>query len=265
MGSRTVRHIALATFLIASAVSARAATVSVAGDGLPLPVGATMNVAVSIDTANGVEAAYLRILFNGQRMSPTAVTSTTLTAGCLTESNLGVANEVRIAAACAGALAGSGTLFRIDFLGQSSGGTVLDLQACLLNEGSPTCTMVDGSVTVSSCILDVDGSGAPFDVATDVTYVTRRLLHLPPVPPSFRVSNPSVPADSLIAARIDPAVTSLALDVDGNGIVDPATDLVYIARHRLGFAEAVPASFRLLDPTIASNAAVAANVNALCP
>jgi hypothetical protein len=268
MDSWARQRLRLAAFLIATVVAARAvqgATVSVTGDGLELPVGATMNVDVSIDNASGVEAAYFRIVYDAQRASATGAASTSLTTGCLMESNIGVANEVRIGMACAAALAGSGALFRIGFLGQSSGMTALDLQSCLLNEGSPACVMVDGSITVSSCILDVDGSGAPFDVATDVTYVTRRLLQLVPVPPSFRVSDPSIPADSLIVARVDPAVTSLALDVDGNGSVDPATDIVYIARRALGFAEVVPPSFRLLDPTIPSNAVIAASIDALCP
>jgi hypothetical protein len=38
-------------------------------------------------------------------------------------------------------------------------------------------------------------------------------------------------------------------DVDGNGVVDVATDVVYIARHLLGLSP-VPPSFRTQDPTI---------------
>jgi hypothetical protein len=268
MGPRTIRRVVLGALLIAAVASpekTRAATVSVVGDGLELPIGATMNVEIAIDSAAGVEAAYFRIVFNGQRVAAGSVSADAATSACLTEFNTGVANEVRIAMACAQALADGGALYRIGFEGLSSGATALTLQECLLNEGVPSCTAVNGSITVSSCILDVDGSGAPFDVATDVTYVARRILHLAPVPPSFRQSDPGIPADSLIAARVDPAVSSLKLDVDGNGVVDPATDLIYIARHALGFQEVVPASFRLLDPTIASNAVIAANVAALCP
>ena len=55
----------------------------------------------------------------------------------------------------------------------------------------------------STCPLDVDCSGTPPDVATDVVYVARQLLGLPPVPPSFRVLNPSIPSDSVISANVN--------------------------------------------------------------
>jgi hypothetical protein len=54
------------------------------------------------------------------------------------------------------------------------------------------------------------------------------------------------------------------LDVDGNGVADVATDVVYIARHLLGLAS-VPPSFRMLDPTIPTDSAIAAKIDALCP
>lgn len=54
------------------------------------------------------------------------------------------------------------------------------------------------------------------------------------------------------------------LDVDGNGHVDVATDVVYIARHMLGLPP-VPASFRALNPSIPSDSAIAASIDALCP
>jgi hypothetical protein len=54
----------------------------------------------------------------------------------------------------------------------------------------------------SPCPLDVDCSGTPPDVATDVVYVARQLLGLPPVPASFRALNPSIPSDSVIAANV---------------------------------------------------------------
>jgi hypothetical protein len=50
--------------------------------------------------------------------------------------------------------------------------------------------------------LDVDGNGA-VDVATDIVYVARHLLDLPPVPPSFRALDPNIPSDSVIGANVD--------------------------------------------------------------
>jgi len=121
---------------------------------------------------------------------------------------------------------------------------------------------VIGAASPGGCRLDVDGSGPPPDLATDIVYVARRLLHLPPVPASFRALDPTIPSDVVIGAAIDGLGS--ALDVDGDGDIDLATDIVYIAR-RLLHLPPVPASFRLLDPTIPADAVIAANVDALCP
>jgi hypothetical protein len=72
----------------------------------------------------------------------------------------------------------------------------------------------------------------------------------------------NIPPDSTVAARID--AIGGASDVDGTGLVDVATDLVYIARRMLGLPP-VPPSFRALDPSIPSDDAIAANIDALCP
>lgn len=53
------------------------------------------------------------------------------------------------------------------------------------------------------CGLDVDCSGGPPDTATDVVYIARHLLGLPPVPASFRLIDPTIPPDSFIGDNID--------------------------------------------------------------
>jgi hypothetical protein len=111
------------------------------------------------------------------------------------------------------------------------------------------------------CKLDVDGNGTG-DVSTDVVYISRRLLLLTPVPPSFRPIDPTIPSDATIAAKIDAIKSSL--DVDLRNGVDPSTDIVYI-RRRLLHLTPVPPSFRVLDPTIPSDAVIAQRVDALCP
>ncbi|TMB57628.1 MAG: hypothetical protein E6J56_04225 [Deltaproteobacteria bacterium] len=110
------------------------------------------------------------------------------------------------------------------------------------------------------CVLDVDENGRT-EVATDVVYIARRLLGLTPVPPSFRVIDPAIPPDVTIAARVDAAGTSL--DVDKNGRVEVATDVVYIARTLLGLTP-VPPSFRVIDPNIPPDDMIAGNIRALC-
>jgi hypothetical protein len=112
------------------------------------------------------------------------------------------------------------------------------------------------------CQLDVDGSGPPADVATDIVYTARRLLGLVPVPSSFRVVDPTIPADAEIVAAVDTLYP--LLDVDLNDHVDVATDLVYIVRCLLGLP-AVPSSFRLTDPSVPSNDDICRRTQALCP
>jgi hypothetical protein len=110
--------------------------------------------------------------------------------------------------------------------------------------------------------LDVDRNGPPPQVSTDIVYISRVLLGLQAVPATFRVLDPSIPSDATIAANV--TAIGMGLDADMNGHVDVATDIVYIARHLLGL-RAVPPSFRALDPSIPSDATVAANADALCP
>lgn len=113
------------------------------------------------------------------------------------------------------------------------------------------------------CRLDVDKNGT-LDVATDIVYIARHLLGLAPVPPSFRSIDPSIPSNATIQANIDAIGT--ALDVDENGAIDVATDVVYIARLSLGLTPAPP-SFRALAefPSIRSDAGITMTVDALCP
>lgn len=118
--------------------------------------------------------------------------------------------------------------------------------------------------------LDIDMDGTA-DVATDVVYIARTLLGLPAAPPSFRRLDLNIPRDVILSARVfacgDPMTAPLckcgqALDVDGNLVVDTATDLVYIARHQLGLPE-VPVSFRESDPSIPPDSVIAGNIDAV--
>ena len=112
-----------------------------------------------------------------------------------------------------------------------------------------------------ACILDVDGNGTA-DVSTDVVYINRHLLLLTPVPPSYRVIDPTIPPDMTIDNNVN-AIRS-SLDVDMNGRVEASTDIVYIRRRLLALTP-VPPSFRILDPTIPLDTDIAMRVDALCP
>jgi hypothetical protein len=128
-------------------------------------------------------------------------------------------------------------------------------------EGDPYRTALALRALVCSCLLDADLDGA-VSVGTDVVYFARRLLGLLAVPPSFRALDASIPAAVDVDGKIDAAAP--ALDVDGDGAVEVGSDLVYVARRRLGLTP-VPPSFRTLDPTIPSDETIGAAVDALCP
>jgi hypothetical protein len=134
---------------------------------------------------------------------------------------------------------------------------------CWNDDAYQTAVALRALPLVQSCRLDVDNNGAA-DVATDMVYIVRHLLNLPSVvPPSFRTLDPSIPSDVTIAAAID--ALGNTLDVDTNGLVDVATDVVYIVRRLLDLPSVVPPSFRTLDPSIKSDATIAAAIDALCP
>ncbi len=79
----------------------------------------------------------------------------------------------------------------------------------------------------STCPLDVDNSGPPPDVATDVVYVARTLLGLTPVPASFRALNPSIPADSVVAANVAALCPTGFVDNGDGTVTDRQTGLMW--------------------------------------
>jgi len=107
---------------------------------------------------------------------------------------------------------------------------------------------------------DVDENGRT-ETATDMVYITRRLLGLVPVPPSFRTQNPAIPPDDVIAARVD--ALGFRLDFDASGTVGPGTDAVYASREFLALVP-VPPSFRTHDPSIPPDATITGNIQSTC-
>jgi hypothetical protein len=124
-----------------------------------------------------------------------------------------------------------------------------------------TPTQTATATVLGGGTLDVDGNGN-IEAATDGVYVFRALLELQlVVPTSFRALDPAIPSDAAVAAAV--AALGARLDVDGNGVVEAATDGVYVFRRLLGLQLVVPAAFRELDPNIPDDATIAANVDAL--
>jgi len=105
-------------------------------------------------------------------------------------------------------------------------------------------------------VLDVDRDG-DVEVTSDVEYVGRSLLGLSAIPAEIRVASPELPLDSEIGELVEQL--GLRLDVDSDGIVGVATDLVYIARYLTGAAP-VPPLFRAGDLGIGSDFEIGARI-----
>jgi cysteine-rich repeat protein len=77
------------------------------------------------------------------------------------------------------------------------------IPGCTTTTSTSTTTTTSSTTTTTRppCRLDVDGNGQA-QTATDVVYIARRLFGIPPVPPSFRASDPTIPPDSVIIANI---------------------------------------------------------------
>ncbi len=244
-----------------------AATVALpSGAVLGIPNPNLRTVEVDIDNAAGIEALLLRIQYNRGVAVAGSVRKTSITNDCAMEVNTATPNnEVQISLACTSPLTGSGPLFEIDFSGANAGVSDLTFLECSLNEGSPNCDVSNGDLRVTTCLLDVDSSGAAF-ASTDGVYLFRAL---PPslqtiVPLSFRDLLPGIPEDPVILDNVDSILPFL--DVDDRNGAQASTDGVYLFRAMPPTLQTiVPADFRQLDPSIPSDQVIGATVQALCP
>jgi hypothetical protein len=128
---------------------AGAATVSLPGNAVINGVGNTTTVNLSIDVADGIEGADLRITFDPaivQVASDAQVTS--LTSVCMPLSNFATAGILQLGLACSAPLSGGGVLATISFQAVSVGSTALSIARCDLNEGAIGCAATGGMLTV---------------------------------------------------------------------------------------------------------------------
>ncbi len=265
--SHLMRSAAALSFACTIAGPCLAATATLPdGATLVIPNPNVRTVEVGIDDASGIEAALFRIQYNRSIVVAAAVRATSLTDDCFMEVNTTApVNEVQISMACTSARTGGGPLFEIDFTGVNAGSSPLTFLECNLNEGAPSCQVSNGSLLVTTCALDVDASGSAA-ANTDGVYIFRAL---PPtlqtiVPTTFRTLIPGIPEDAVILDNVDTVLE--LLDVDGRNGVQANTDGVYLFRALPPtLQDIVPATFRLLDPTISSDEVIGATVDALCP
>jgi len=102
-----------------------------------------------------------------------------------------------------------------------------------------------------------DTAGEIYAAVGDIVY------KLVPEPGSPTVTPTATPTHTPTQTATATVLGGGTLDVDGNGSIEGQTDGVYIFRALLGLQTVVPASFRQLDPSIASDADIAAAVSFL--
>lgn len=136
------------TCAVLSAAAAPAATISLPSGLTVQGIGAQAQLAVTVDAADGIEAADLVLAYDPAVVSLGAPEVTTLTANCLVSANMLDAGSIRVALACAMAPSGSGALLTLPVTGLAPGTSALTVTYCSLVEGALPCTPVAGSVTV---------------------------------------------------------------------------------------------------------------------
>ena len=137
-----------ALFALAAPGSAAAVAVSIPGDVTINGSGNSVTVNVNVDSADGIEAADFRIMFDPavvEVVSDALVTTLSLT--CTPLSNFATPGALNVGLACLSPLSGGpGALFSFSLRAVAPGFSTLHIVRCDLNENP--CTPTDGAVTV---------------------------------------------------------------------------------------------------------------------
>lgn len=202
-----------------SGAEAAAAVVRVA-DALIVPVSGTTTVEVSIDDATGTEAAFVQVQYNPAIVQATEVRIAD-TSNCLLEFNANANNgsAVNMAIACSEPLDGIDSLFTITFQGQGIGNSPLDIGLCILNEGNPSCTPIDGSITV---MLDPTETPTDTPTATPTNTPMNTPTDTPTITPTATVID--TPTQTATGTPTDtPTITPTATATDTRSETPTAT------------------------------------------
>jgi len=133
--------------LLLGATPLRAATLTVA-DATINGLGASGNLSVSVDAADGIESADLTITYPTFLTASTPVVSA-FTTDCLISANMTTPGTMRLALACATPPTGPGVLFTIPVQANGIGSGAVSIAECSLVEDSLPCSTVPGTVTVT--------------------------------------------------------------------------------------------------------------------
>ena len=145
------RTLALLALSLGIATAANAASLTL-GDAA-VGVGSTTDLTISVDNADGIEAASLRITYDPAVVRvASAVHVTTLTSGCMLVSNTLEPGLVQIGLACMQPLSGSGPMLVVQLLGRGVGSSDLAISNCNINEGGMACVPKSGVATVQTAV-----------------------------------------------------------------------------------------------------------------
>lgn len=155
---RWLTHGLVAFIAVLSASAASAVQVTLPANATIVSVGQTTIVPVSIANTDNVSGIAVSFTYDSTIATPTLVQGTSLTSTCLITPNTSTPGVVSITAGCQPAIpAGmSGALFNVTFQGVANGTTALTFtqvtplipNGCFINEGTPSCEPVNGSLTV---------------------------------------------------------------------------------------------------------------------
>jgi hypothetical protein len=222
-----MRALALLALALSAASVAAQGEVQLSLPDVTVRPGAEVVVPVTVETplaGRDVRAFTVVVRYASAAVTPVAVeTDGTLVDGLSVEAEIDeMDREVRVAAAAASPLTGSGVLFRVRFRGEAPGSVTLsfDPERSVLNQGEPALAFTDGRVTVETpptvrlgppeavlltgetATFTASGGAAPYTYETDDPAVA------------------TVDGDGLVTA-VAPGTTRLrAFDADGT----PSTD-----------------------------------------
>ena len=128
-----------------------------------------------------------------------------------------------------------------------------------LNSTAVTATL---TVLTAQCVLDLDGNGS-INMATDGLMLLRAMAGLPGA--TVIAGGVGASAARTTWDAIRPYINPTFYDLDGNGVVDPATDGLMLLRMMLGLSgNAVIANAIGANPTRGTYAAIRSYVNTQC-
>ncbi len=238
VAQRITRGLIAVTTALLTAAPVCAVTVTFPSSTTIDGVGATAQVAVTIDDGVGVEAADLRVTFDAAIVRVVGeVALGSAGAGCTPVSNA-TPGELRIGLACAAPLTSGGTLLTIPFEGSAPGSSPLTMARCDLNEGAIACNTGAGTLIVRPPTPTPTATATSTATPTHTPSATRTHTNTSTATPTStrtptRVATQTRTASPLPTVRLDPIpspiVVGAAHTLVGAGFTPGSVIKVFVA------------------------------------